>query len=168
MLRLCSKLLCVGVFCFPSFIYADTINVGESILQLKYETLVLQSRSYENNGTIGFTTSMLDGRTFYIVNENSMGGETCIIEVSFTSSTYSSIDWVYHGPTVWSQGCIEDYGTTQDESYSIENGAIYLAPESWSITLEDILIDQFIVTDPDTSNYPMYFYRDSVNNIVGG
>ncbi len=122
-----------------------------------------------NNLSNGFTTELLAGKTFYIINENSDGGETCILEQIYTASTVTQKEWVYHSADNWTSGCQEDFGEYTDIAYTITDGVMQWDDgEDWPYELNEILSDYYVVTDPDKNFFHLYFSKDKVNSILEG
>jgi len=123
----------------------------------------------EQESLVEFTVELLEGKSFYRVQTNASGGETCILEMIFTSSTITATEWVYHADDNWVLGCQEDYGEMVNVvNYTVNNsGEIQWATSYvWPFQLNEISAESYTVSDPDGASF-WYFTKEKVNSLLG-
>ncbi len=163
--------LAVGVFlaaCFESAQAAipgdidanDKINLVEAIYALR-----VLSQSTDKS----FTPGHLAGKTFFEIQENSTGGETCIIESKIVGETIEAKEWLYINDDHWTEGCQEEYVPEESSTlpYTIENGilSVDLGEEVWPIQLVEAFAESYLVANPDGPT-TWYFTREKVNTLL--
>lgn len=121
-----------------------------------------------------FTTDDLNGKTFYEVHEESSGGEICIIESRYDTSTgtVAGKEWRYINDDTWIEGCEEEYIPNDADELSFElttDGALAITvaqgEEPWVIRLVERFSDNFLTSNMD-GTATWYFTREKVNAVV--
>jgi len=123
----------------------------------------------QSTADLKFTTDYLNGKTFFIpiISTNITNEETCILEVSYTSTTVSHKEWVYQSDGDWASGCQEDFGSFEPVEYSIVNGIIQSADgiDIWTDELIEKSSESLTVKDPDGTSI-WYFSKEKINSIL--
>ena len=123
----------------------------------------------QSTADLKFTTDYLNGKTFFIpiISTNITNEETCILEVSYTSTTVSHKEWVYQSDGDWASGCQEDFGSFEPVEYSIVNGIIQSADgiDIWTDELIEKSSERLTVKDPDGTSI-WYFSRAGAEQAV--
>jgi hypothetical protein len=161
-LSVVSNLLAAQAYAaIPGDIDADNkIDLVEAIYALR-----VASQSTGNS----FTPSLLAGKTFFQIEANSTGGETCIIESQVVGNTIEAKEWLYINDDHWTLGCQEEYvpGETGSFPYTIEEGVLKLdlGGEIWPTHLVEAFEESYLTSNPD-GIATWYFTRDKVNALL--
>jgi hypothetical protein len=122
----------------------------------------------QSNGS-GFTPGHVVGKTFFQIEKNSTGGETCIIESTFGETTVAAKEWLYVNDDHWVEGCQEEYIPNEAGtfSYEIVQGILTLSisGENWTNQLVEEFEESWLTANPDGPSL-WYFSRDKVNSLL--
>jgi len=118
-----------------------------------------------------FSTEYLNGKTFYTLNKNSTNNngstpEICILEQTYTDTTFTQKEWVYHSKDNWTEGCNEDFGNWVNSPYSISNDGKIVWAEGLEFELKRVDKDKLLVKDPDGIS-PWYYNKADAEAALG-
>lgn len=113
-----------------------------------------------------FTPDNLVGKTFFDIQEDSTGGETCIIETKVLETEIQAKEWLYINDNQWIPGCQEEYVPNESGSfpYEIVGGVLNLdlGEEIWPTQLVETFEECYLTSNPD-GTATWYFTKDKVN-----